>query len=118
MNSQGRVSAFLFAILIGYIGVTFPAWPAHEAFKIENTHPYIYSTDQPGSQVFYMEGPVVPTLSEGWNSEIKLPRFVFRKQILKGYQPMVPVCGKIYVFSHESFTSCKSLLLFPFHGFF
>lgn len=53
---------------------------------------------------------------QGWRSEVAIPGLFFRKESLTE-PPRLKILRKIYVVDVTTYTSCKNLLLYPFHEF-
>lgn len=79
-----------------------------------------------GEEVAWVSSPAVAgfvaqentsaTGTQGWRSELAIPGLFFRKES-QTEPPRLQILRKIYVVDVTTYTSCKSLLLYPFHEF-
>ena len=54
--------------------------------------------------------------NQGWKVENEVPGFLFQNSLLVE-NPAFKIIHKIFVVNPDSFTTCKSLILYPYHEF-
>lgn len=54
---------------------------------------------------------------DGWQIQIKIPGYILQNSDFNLNIPGLLAIGKIFIVSILSYSPCKFLLLFPFHGF-
>ena len=118
MKFHHKIAVHFLAALILFIGAGIPMVSAFDDGQIpyENIN-VAYIEPVPAAPLFLIQQKPATLVSTGWETSLKIPGFGFSTQNLHIPNPQLAEIGHILIFDIDSFYPCKSLLIFPFHGF-
>lgn len=118
MNFTRKISVYMLAMLITYIGMSFPLTLTAE-IQTENTGDLrvTWFEQAPAAPVYFIQEKASPVVATGWKTQIRLPGLDLFYDLYQTSEPELTLVRKIYVVDLHRYTPCKSLLLYPFHDF-
>jgi hypothetical protein len=118
MIFRKKISVVMLAMLITYIGISFPLSGTSEFQNAPQEDSRIIRFEQaPPVPVIFIQEKTSPVISAGWKTQIRLPGLDLLSDLYQTRQPDLRLVRKIFVVNLTAYTPCKSILLSPFHDF-
>lgn len=117
MVAQRKYIALFFLSLILYFSGTCYSVVRQETVPVKtDSQEGLYFNTQNALSLFLLQEQSSPTGFQGWKAEAGIPGFSIQREMVTE-PPRLQVIRKIFVVDKFTFSSCKSLILYPFHEF-
>ncbi len=117
MRERSKIKALFLALLVIFISTTHYSTVLKLSVKLpaEETQG-IWFTSKIPVNISFLQSKTTSQECSGWLTEIRIPGFFATNKYLIE-PPLLKLIRKIFVIDVFSYTSCKSVILFPFHEF-
>ncbi len=117
MVAQRKYIALFFLSLILYFSGTCYTVARQESVPVKSDHQEgMHFNTQNAVALFLLQEQSTSTGFQGWKAEAGIPGFSIQREMVTE-PPRLQVIRKIFVVDALTFSSCKSLILYPFHEF-